>query len=173
MSLSLLRSNSLKFKPQESGHTSRGQLQYTWAQFSRQRICEAENRWESLQYNLQSKYIFNFIGLQTKYSSRDLKSLYRKWIYSSFPLILYTICSSIFAKRLYIIFMQIDPSKELSFLFWHIVSLWQAEHLYKFKECRVSNSWSTMDGGRFKTAYVERDKKQTMRDLRGISTNWF
>jgi hypothetical protein len=28
-------------------------------------------------------------------------------------------------------------------------------------------------GERFKPAFAERDKKQTMIDLRGISTNWF
>jgi hypothetical protein len=28
-------------------------------------------------------------------------------------------------------------------------------------------------GERFKEAFAERDKKQTMIDLRGISTNWF
>jgi hypothetical protein len=28
------------------------------------------------------------------------------------------------------------------------------------------------DGGRFKPAFAKRDKKQTMTDLRGISTNW-
>ena len=28
-------------------------------------------------------------------------------------------------------------------------------------------------GGRFKRVFAERDKKQTMIDLRGISTNWF
>jgi hypothetical protein len=29
------------------------------------------------------------------------------------------------------------------------------------------------NGGRFKPAFAKRDKKQTMIDLRGISTNWF
>jgi hypothetical protein len=29
------------------------------------------------------------------------------------------------------------------------------------------------NGGRFKLAVAERDKKQTMIDPRGISTNWF
>jgi hypothetical protein len=29
------------------------------------------------------------------------------------------------------------------------------------------------NGGRFKPAFAEGDKKQTMIDLRGISTNWF
>jgi hypothetical protein len=29
------------------------------------------------------------------------------------------------------------------------------------------------NGGRFKPAFSERDKKQTIIDLRGISTNWF
>jgi hypothetical protein len=29
------------------------------------------------------------------------------------------------------------------------------------------------NGGRFKPAYAERDKRQTMIDLPGISTNWF
>jgi hypothetical protein len=29
------------------------------------------------------------------------------------------------------------------------------------------------NGGRFKTAFAERDKKQSMTDLRGIPTNWF
>jgi hypothetical protein len=44
------------------------------------------------------------------------------------------------------------------------------------------NAIETEDGGyeqlisngeRFKPAFAERDKKQTMLDLRGISTNWF
>jgi hypothetical protein len=29
------------------------------------------------------------------------------------------------------------------------------------------------NGGRFKPAFAERDRKQTMKNLRGISTNWF
>jgi hypothetical protein len=29
------------------------------------------------------------------------------------------------------------------------------------------------NGGRFKPAFAERDRKQTMIDLRGISSNWF
>jgi hypothetical protein len=29
------------------------------------------------------------------------------------------------------------------------------------------------NGGRFKAAFAERDKKQTRVDLRGISANWF
>jgi hypothetical protein len=29
------------------------------------------------------------------------------------------------------------------------------------------------NGERFKPAFIERDKKQTMIDLRGISSNWF
>jgi hypothetical protein len=74
VSLSLFCSNSLKFKPQDrllcvQSLQSRGQLQYTWAQFSHQRICES--RMDEKVYNLRSKNIFNFIGLQKKYSSRD------------------------------------------------------------------------------------------------------
>jgi hypothetical protein len=30
-----------------------------------------------------------------------------------------------------------------------------------------------LNGGRFNPAFFERDKKQTIIDLRGISTNWF
>jgi hypothetical protein len=79
------------------------------------------------------------MGLQKKYSSCDQIPLQKVNLFIiSVNSLYYSICSSIFAKRMYIIFKQIDPSKELPFLFWQTVSLLQAEHVYKFEECRVS-----------------------------------
>ncbi len=37
----------------------------------------------------------------------------------------------------------------------------------------VGHEQMISNGGKFKPAFAEKDKKQTMIDLRGISTNWF
>jgi hypothetical protein len=69
-----------------------------------------------------------------------------------------------------LIFMQIDPSKQLSFLFWQIVSLWQAEHVYKFEEYKVAKKdtpWTIYDVMLAKQVQVDYDRCPRYLD------NWF
>jgi hypothetical protein len=53
-------------------------------------------------------------------------------------------------------------------MFFFGLGLWD----HTFVPSRWSNGLIS-NGGRFKPAFAERDKKQTMTDLRGISANWF
>ncbi len=62
-----------------------------------------------------------------------------------------------------------EISTSLFLLYMFVVSfvmLW-GPHWDGGHEQLISN------GGRFKPAFAKRDKKQTMIDLKGISTNWF
>jgi hypothetical protein len=63
-----------------------------------------------------------------------------------------------------------------------LVAFKTTSDLFLLKKCQLEAFFYTRDGdrgqlicncGMLKPAFAERDKKQTMTDLRGISTNWF